>query len=106
MDKRERTRIGAVALIGFGGAMLLHQVVPHFMHGALILATIALAFGALYYLGGARLFWAKVPAILFSVLSGFVLFASLPGEPLRMWWPVLIIGAGLWIMRPRRAWVR
>ena len=106
MEKRARAQFGAVALIGFGAAMLLHNVVPHFMHGALTLATIALGFGALYLLTGRRFRWAKVPAILFSVLSGFVFLSSLPGEPLRMWWPLLIIAAGLWIMRPRRAWVR
>jgi hypothetical protein len=106
MEKRERTRLGAVALIGFGGAMLLHQIVPGYLHGSLTLATIALAFGALYALAGERFRWAKVPAILFSAISGLVFLTSLPGDPLHTWWPLLLVAAGLWILRPRRSWVR
>jgi hypothetical protein len=102
MEKRQRTRVGAVALIGLGGAMLAHQVAPGFLHGPLVLATIALTFGALYTLAG--FMWAKVPAMFFSVLSGFVFLVSLPGQPLRMWWPLLIVLAGLWIMRRDRRW--
>jgi len=106
MEKRERARFGAVALIGVGAAMLLHQVVPGYLHGSLTLATIALVFGALYALAGERFRWAKGPAILFSLISGLVFLTSLPGEPMRTWWPLLLVAAGLWILRPSRSWVR
>lgn len=106
MDTRERTRFGAVALIALGGAMLLHQVVPGYLHGSLTVAMIALGFGALYMLAGERFRWAKALAILFSVISGLVFLTSLPGDPLRTWWPLLLVAAGLWILRPKRSWVR
>ncbi|HEY3063630.1 MAG TPA: hypothetical protein VGL99_32055 [Chloroflexota bacterium] len=100
MDKR--TRLGAVMLIGLGAAILLCQVTPAFMHGAFVLAIIALTFGALYAMGGFRFGWAKVPAMFFSALSGFVFFVSLPGVSFKMWWPLLLVAAGLWIMRRER----
>jgi hypothetical protein len=106
MEKRARARFGAVALIGFGGAMLLHQIVPGYLHGSLTLATIALAFGALYTLAGERFRWAKAPAIVFSLISGLVFVASLPGHAMGTWWPLLLVAAGLWILRPRHFWVR
>jgi hypothetical protein len=101
---RQRTRYGAVALIGIGSSMLLYQVTPHFMHGSLVLAIIALSFGALYAVGGERFGWAKVPGMFFSALSGFVFLASMPGQPLKFWWPLFIVAAGVWIMRRERRW--
>jgi hypothetical protein len=105
IEKRQRTRVGALALIGLGSAMLLYQITPHAVHGALTLATFGLVFGAVYALGGARYGWAKVPALVFSILAAIVFFTSL-GEPMHMWWPLWLVVAGLWIMRPRHRWAR
>ena len=102
IDKRQRMRLGALVLIGLGVAMYLHQVVPHELHGALSIATVALIFGALYTLAGTRFRWARMPALVLSALSGWVFLMSLPGVSWKMWWPLLLVVAGLWILRKER----
>jgi hypothetical protein len=104
---RARTRAGAVALIGLGAMMLLIQITPHSVHGALTLTMFALTFGGVYALGGPRFDWARFPALVFSLLATFVFVSSLAGESMRVLWPLWLVFAGLWFLRPRRrtTWV-
>jgi hypothetical protein len=152
IDRRQRVRLGALALIGVGGFMLLQQTfgfdgqvgvlaagvmclavsvvrpqaeklivpggllsgiglgivltsdqLPTAIHAAIHIASLGLGFGLIQVLDGARYRWAKRPAVAFTVLAGLVLLFGLPGEPMRMWWPILIVAGGLWIMlRERR----
>jgi hypothetical protein len=151
IERHQRVRLGALALIGVGGYMLLQQTfgfpgqvgllaagvlslvawavkpqavkllvpggllsgiglgimltseqLPTGIHVAIHIASLALGFGLIYALGSAGYQWAKRPAIVFAVLSGLVLLFGLPGEPMRMWWPLLIVAGGLWIMRRER----
>jgi hypothetical protein len=151
IERRQRARIGALALIGVGGYTLLQQVfgfdgqlgllaagvlclavslarpqfeklivpgglligfglgmvltsdqLPTGLHTAIHVATFALGFGVIYALGSAAYRWAKKPALALSALAGLIFLFSLPGEPMRMWWPILLVGLGAWIMRRER----
>jgi hypothetical protein len=152
--RRQRVRLGALALIGVGGFMLLQQTfgfsgqiglmaagvlclvvgvvrpqveklivpggllsgiglgilltsdqLPLGIHAAIHIASLAVGFGLIYALGRAAYRWAKRPAVAFSLLAALVLLFGLPGEPMRMWWPLLIVAGGVWIMRrERRRW--
>jgi hypothetical protein len=87
-------------LSGIGlGILLTSDQLPLGIHMAIHIASVALGFGLIYALGSAAYRWAKRPAVGFAVLSGLVLLFGLPGEPMRMWWPILIVAGGLWIMR-------
>jgi hypothetical protein len=151
IERRQRVRLGALALIGVGGFMLLQQTfgfdgqigllaagvlclavsvvrpraeklivpggllsgiglgilltseqMPTGIHAAIHIASLGLAFGLIYALGSPRYRWAKGPTIAFSALAALVMLFGLPGEPMRMWWPILIVAGGLWIMRRER----
>jgi len=94
-------------LSGIGlGILLTYDQMPVPIHAAIHIASLALGFGLVYALGDAGYRWAKGPAIGFTALTGLVLLFALPGEPIRMWWPLLIVAGGLWLMRRerRRRW--
>jgi hypothetical protein len=155
IERRQRVRLGALALIGVGGYMLLQQTfglggqvgllavgvmclavsvlrpqaeklivpggllsgvglgimltsdqLPTGIHVAIHVASLALGFGIIYALGRADYSWAKGPAVVLAGLAGLVLLFGLPGEPMRMWWPMLIVAGGVWLMRRERQRIR
>jgi hypothetical protein len=82
--------------------VLTSDQLPTGIHTAIHLAAFALGFGAIYALGSAGYRWAKKPALALSALAGLIFLFSLPGEPMRMWWPILLVAVGAWIMRRDR----
>ena len=112
---RQRTNTGALMLTVLGVLLLAHNALPievHEgpLHAALILGSIAAAFGAIYGFGYGRRRWARIPAIFFASVAGVVLLAAWPwhwfaglgfGLPL---WPVLLIALGLWVVRRESRW--
>jgi hypothetical protein len=115
MLSRQRTSMGALMLTVLGVFLLAHNAMPIELHegplhAALVLGSIAAAFGAIYAFGYGERRWARTPAIFFASVAGVVLFAAWPwhwfvglgfGLPL---WPVLLIVLGLWVVRRDRRW--
>ena len=110
--QRQRNSLGALMLIGLGGILLALNVIPTALHGALILGCIALVFGAFYAFGLVGQRWARIPAFFFGSLAVALFFHMLffhsgehdiPGFGLPLW-PLVLIIAGLWVMRRERRW--
>ncbi len=97
MPLRQRTSMGALMLTLLG--VLL---------AALVLGSIAAAFGTIYAFGYGGRRWARTPAIFFACVAGVVLFAAWPWHWFVGWgfglplWPVLLIVVGLWVVRRDR----
>jgi hypothetical protein len=89
--------------LGLGVLLVSTRILPGFVNGPVILASLSLGFGMIYAFGEPRHAWAKVPAIFFACISAFVFFVSGPWQPL---WPLLLVMLGGWILlRPdRRGW--
>jgi hypothetical protein len=88
--------------LGTGIVLVTDGVTPHIVHGAIMLAALALGFGLIFTFGDARHGWARVPATFFAALSVVVLtFAGPWHVAFGTWWPLLLVVLGLWLMRPR-----
>ena len=116
MLSRQRTTMGALMLTVLGVLLLAHNAMPierHEgpLHAALILGSIAAAFGAIYAFGSGGRRWARIPAVFFASVAGIALFAALPVHWFVGWgfglpmWPVLLIMLGLWVVRRDSRWV-
>lgn len=110
--QRLRANPRAAILIGLGTVLLAINVVPDALHAPLVLACIALVFGALYAFGVLRQRWVRIPAMFFGSLAVALFFHILFfhtgshdffgfGVPI---WPVLLIVVGLLLMRRERRW--
>jgi hypothetical protein len=108
----ERSGLGALMLIALGSTLFAHNVLPAEQHegpfhAALLLASFAAAFGALYAFTDVGRRWFRLGAIFLGTLAAVALFASGPwsmwnigfGMPL---WPVGLIVLGLLIARRER----
>jgi hypothetical protein len=115
MLSRQRTNMGALMLIVLGVLLLAHNAMPIELHegplhAALVLGSIAAAFGTIYAFGYGGRRWARIPAIFFASAAGVVLFAAWPWHWFVGWgfglplWPVLLILLGLWVVRRDRRW--
>ena len=111
----QRTRIGALMLTVLGVLLLAHNAMPIELHqgplhAALVLGSIAAAFGTIYAFGYGGRRWARLPAIFFASVAGVVLLAAWPWHWLFGWgfglplWPVLLIVLGLWVVRRDHRW--
>ena len=110
---RQRTSMGALMLTVLGVLLLAHNALPTPLqegplHAALVLGSIAAAFGTIYAFGYGGRRWARTPAIFFACVAGVVLFAAWPWHWFVGWgfglplWPVLLIVVGLWVVRRDR----
>jgi len=91
--------------LGTGIVLVTNNVTPHSVHGAIMLAALALGFGLIFTFGDARHSWARVPATFFAVLALVVLaFAGPWHVAFSTWWPLLLVLLGLWLMRKHRRW--
>src|SRR5258708_4013206 len=99
---RQRTSMGALMLTVLGVLLVAHNALPieqhdSPLHAALVLGSIAAAFGAVYAFGYGGRRWARIPAIFFASVAGVVLFASWPWHWFDGWdfglplWPLLLI---------------
>src|SRR5438067_12203809 len=113
MLSRQRTSMGALMLMVLGVLLLAHNALPIALHegplhAALVLGSIAAAFGAIYAFGYGSRRWARIPAIFFASVAGIVLLTAWPWHWLAGWgfglplWPILLIGLGLWAIRRDR----
>jgi len=102
--------VPASLLTGLGvGVSLVHDVTPHYLHGAIICGALALAFGAIYLLGDAvRHRWALYPATAFAFIAWVSFVTQAPwlkdtfGAITHVAWPLLLVGAGLWLIERSR----
>lgn len=103
--------VAAGVLGGLGAGTLLSSgdFLPHYLHGALVLGGLALGFGAIYLFGEPRRHhWAMWPAAAFGVLAWLNFVTQAPwlkdtfGAVFHLTWPLLIIGAGLWLIERNR----
>ncbi len=112
---RQRTGLGALMLTVLGLLLLAHNAMPiesHEgpLHAALVLGSIAAAFGAIYAFGYGGRQWARILAIFFASVAGVVLFATWPWHWFVGWgfglplWLVLLIALGVWVVRRDRRW--
>jgi hypothetical protein len=109
MNQRGRSDLivpaGVLSGLGLGILLVSDNVTPGNIHGPLMLGSLALGFGAIFFLGEARHRWALWPASVFGVLAATVFATSdvWRFDPLfsqfRYLWPLLLIGGGFWLMR-------
>jgi hypothetical protein len=112
---RQRTSMGALMLTVLGVLLLAHNSLPSELHegplhAALVLGSIAAAFGTVYAFGYGGRRWARRSAIFFASVAGVVLFAAWPWHWFVGWgfglplWPVLLIVLGLLVVRRESRW--
>ena len=93
-----------------GVLLLVHNAMPLELHdgpfhAALVIGSIAAAFGAIYAFGYGARNWARVPAILFASIAAVVLLAAWPWHWFFGWgfgisfWPLMLIALGAWLVR-------
>jgi hypothetical protein len=99
---------GILTGLGLGIALVSDNVTPGNIHGPLMLGSLALGFGIIYFLGDARHSWAMWPMAVCGVLAVFVLVVSDPFRlgmafpEMRLIWPLLLIAAGVWVLKKDR----
>ena len=100
---------GVLSGLGLGIALVSQQLTPGYLHGAIILGSLALGFAGIFLLGQERHRWAMLPAGIFAVLSWIVFMSSaswLSGPifaQAHLFGPLLLVAAGLWLLtRDRR----
>ncbi|TAK11859.1 MAG: hypothetical protein EPO32_10645 [Anaerolineae bacterium] len=63
--------------------------------GAVLFGGVALTFALLYWIARADAGWARYPAIALALMAAFVFIT---GEAGQLFFPILLIGAGVWIL--------
>lgn len=99
---------GILSGLGLGIALVSQNLTPHYLHGTLMLGSLALGFGAVFLLGEERHRWAMAPAAVFAVLTWIVFMASaswLSGPifaQAHLFGPLLLVAAGLLLLTRER----
>jgi hypothetical protein len=95
--------------LGLGVSLVSGNVTPEYLHGALMCGTLALAFGAIYLIGdAARHRWALYPAAGLALIAWLNFVTQAPwlkdtfGAITHVMWPLLLVGAGLWLIERGR----
>ena len=95
--------------LGLGVSLISDNVTPHYLHGPIVLGCLALAFGAIYLLGDAvRHRWAIYPAAGLGLIAWINFVSTAPwlkdtfGSLMHLTWPLLLVGAGLWLIERSR----
>lgn len=86
-------------MLVLGVVVALSQQASLAVLGALLFGGIGAVFGLLYLLGERRRhWWALAPSFILVAFALFVLTSDARTGLLR-WWPLLLVGAGLWVGR-------
>lgn len=115
MLARQSTGTGALWLTILGSLLLAHNLLPIQLHegplhAALVLGSIAAAFGTIYAFGYGKRRWARFPAIVFAGIAGVTLMAAWPWHwfvdagPGVALWPLALVALGIWLVRRDDRW--
>jgi hypothetical protein len=96
---------GVLSGLGLGCLLTSNGLTPEYLHGALMAGSLAIAFGAIHLLGDTqRHHWTMWPAAVFGIIAWFSFVTQAPwlkdtfGTLLHFTWPLLLVGAGLWLI--------
>jgi hypothetical protein len=100
---------GILGGLGAGTLLSTSDLLPRYLHGALVFGGLALGFGAIYLLGHPqRHRWAMWPAVGLGLFAWLNFVSNAPwlkdtfGALFHFTWPLLLIGAGLWLIERNR----
>jgi hypothetical protein len=100
---------GILLGLGLGGVLAAAPLTPGFVHPPFFFGSLALGFGVIYAFGERRYHrWAMWPGAACGVLAWLTLAVSTPwlkdlyGNVAHVFWPLVLVGGGLWLIERGR----